>query len=76
MYNPCFECYNRYGGGYNEECDTMCEYAHAINKLKQYGGLEEVLKVLNGDSLPLVFLDKDHIERTYHIVCAVKDGII
>lgn len=27
MYNPCFECHNRYGHSYTEECDKICDYA-------------------------------------------------
>ena len=76
MYNPCFECYNRYGHSYTEECDNTCEYAHALSKLKSYGGINKVIEVMNSDSFPLVFVDDEHIDRTYAIVCAVKDGII
>lgn len=39
MHNPCFECWNRYGHSYTEECDNTCEYAHALSKLKPYGGI-------------------------------------
>lgn len=30
MYSPCFECMNRYGRQYTEECDSTCEYAVAV----------------------------------------------
>ena len=76
MYNPCFECLNRQGHSYTEECDNTCEYANIVAKLKACGGIEEVTKVMSGDSFPIVFIDKDHIDRTYRIVCAAKDGII
>ena len=33
-------------------------------------------KIMSGDAFPLVFLDKDHIDFTYKLVCAAKDGII
>ena len=29
-YNPCFECLNRHGKQYSEECDSKCEYAYAV----------------------------------------------
>lgn len=36
IYNPCFNCLNRYGHSYTEECDTTCEYARYVkeNKIK------------------------------------------
>lgn len=76
MYNPCFECYNRYGKQYTKDCDDTCEYANIVCKLKSYGGIEEVDKVMNGESFPLIFLDKDHIERTYRLAYCAKEGII
>ena len=76
MHNPCFECSVRYGHSYIEECNNLCEYANIVSKLKALGGIEEVTKVMSGDSFPIVFIDKDHIDRTYRIVCAAKDGII
>ena len=30
MYNPCFECWNRRGHSYTEECDNTCLYAKDI----------------------------------------------
>ena len=76
MYNPCSECYNRYCKQYTEECDNTCEYAHALSKLKPYGGIDEAVKVMKGDAIPLVFVDKEHIDFTYRFVCAAKDGVI
>ena len=57
MYNPCFECFNRYGKSYTEECDTTCQYAYELSKLKPYGGIDEVVKVMKGESFPLVFVN-------------------
>ena len=76
MYNPCFECMNRYGREYTEECDSKCEYANALSKLKAYGGIDEVLEVMCGERIPIAMLDKDHIENTFRIVSAAKSGII
>lgn len=76
MYNPCSECLNRYDHSYTEDCDNSCEYAHALNKLKPYGGIDEVVKVMKGDVFPLVFVDDKHIDSTYKIVHAAKAGII
>lgn len=36
MYNPCFECLNRYGHSYTEECDGTCNYAYDVRMLKAY----------------------------------------
>lgn len=30
MYNPCFECLNRYGRKYTEKCMYDCEYARTV----------------------------------------------
>ena len=76
MYNPCKECWDRYGRVYSENCDNFCEYAHELSKLKPYGGIDAVLKVMKGDAFPVVFIDNDHIDRIYRIVCAARDGII
>ena len=74
MYNPCWECFNRYGHGYNENC--KCQYAEILKLLNSYGGIETIVKVMNGDNFPIVFIDKDHIDRTYALVCAAKNGLI
>ena len=77
MYNPCFECFNRYGRSYSEEC--KCQYAKAVNMLnilESYCGIDEIVEILKGDKFPIVFIDKDHIDSTYKIVCAAKDGFI
>ena len=41
MFNPCFECYNRYNRQYTKECDTTCEYAKTCleNKELKYHAL-------------------------------------
>lgn len=74
MYNPCFECMNRYGRQYTEECDNKCDYA--LSKLKAYGGIDEVLSVMRGERIPIAMLDKEHIDDTFRIVSAAKSGII
>ena len=76
MYNPCFECMNRYGRQYTEECDSKCEYANAISKLKPYGGIDEAVSVMRGKKIPIAMIDKDHIEDTFRIVNAAKLGLI
>ena len=76
MYNPCFECLNRHGHSYTEDCDNKCEYANVISKLKSFGGVDEIVQVMSGNKFPVIFIDKDHIDLTYTIVCAAKDGII
>lgn len=72
MYNPCFECQNRYGHSYTEECDNTCEYANALSKLKQYGGIDEAVRCMEGDAIPVALLREDNIDWTYHIVCWAK----
>ena len=76
MYNPCSECWNRYGKQYTEECDNKCDYANVVSKLRSYGGIDEVLKVMRGDAIPLTLIDKEHIDDTFRIVSAAKAGII
>lgn len=55
MFSPCFECYNRYGRQYTEECDTICDYAKVClenKKLKKqaltYLEMLELEKVIIG----------------------------
>lgn len=74
MYNPCLECYNRYGRQYTEECDEMYEYANVLSKLKPYN-IDETVRIMKGDSFPLVLIDNKHIDFTYRIVCAAKNGL-
>ena len=76
MYNPCLECFNKYGKQYSEKCDATCDYANLVSKLKPYGGIDEVIKMLSGDAFPLVYIDKDHINFTYRLVSAAKNGFI
>ena len=76
MYSPCFNCLNRYGHSYTEECDSTCDYAYQLSKLKPYGGIDKAVEVMKGDVFPLVFIDDEHIDHTYRIVCAAKDGLI
>jgi hypothetical protein len=44
--------------------------------LKKYGSIEEILEILKGERFPVVFLDKDHIDFTYGLVSAAKEGLI
>lgn len=37
MYNPCFECMNRYGKQYTEECNNTCDYAYAVKRDRDMG---------------------------------------
>lgn len=74
MYNPCWECFNRYGHGYNENC--KCQYAKILKLLDSYGGIDSIIKVMKGDAIPIVLIDKEHIDRTYIFVRAAKDGFL
>ena len=40
MYNPCFECFNRYNKVYTEKCNNTCMYA---NKIKNADDIIEYL---------------------------------
>lgn len=49
MYNPCFECLNRYGKQYTEECDDTCDYASAVKRhIDMYGSMIEDIFTLLG----------------------------
>jgi hypothetical protein len=73
---------NRRGHSYTEECDNTCEYANVLSRLKPYGSIEEIEAMLKGDRfplvfiVPLVFIDKDHVEGTYLIAKAAKEGLL
>ena len=75
MYNPCFEYMNRYGKEYTEECDNTCEYAYALSKLKPYGSIDEVVRVMKGEAIPVALLQRENIDFTYHAVCWAKEEI-
>lgn len=75
MYSPCFECMNRYGRQYTEECDNTCDYAYQLSKLKPYGGIDEAVKVMKGDAIPVALLKKENIDLTYGIVRWVKEEL-
>jgi hypothetical protein len=76
MYSPCFDCLNRTGQSYTEACNNTCEYANVLSRLKPYGSIDEIIAILKGDSFPVVFVDKEHIEFTDRIVQAAKEGLI
>lgn len=46
MYSPCFECINRYGKQYTEECDNTCDYAYQLSRFKPYGGINDAEAIL------------------------------
>ena len=75
MYNPCFECLNRYGKQYTEECDSTCEYAYQLSKLKPYGGIDEAVRVMKGDAVPVNLLKRETIDWTYAIVSKIRDDL-
>lgn len=76
MYNPCFECSNRYNREYTEKCDNACEYAHLVKHIKDYGGIEEVSKVMEGKSVPIAMLKKENIDNIYRILYCAKHNLI
>ena len=76
MYNPCFECSNRYNREYTEKCDNACEYAHFVKHIKDYGGIEEVSKVMEGKSVPIAMLKKENIDNIYRILYCAKHDLI
>lgn len=47
MYSPCFECKMRYGKEYTEDCDSKCEYANIISKLKPFGKIPKAVLVID-----------------------------
>lgn len=50
MYSPCFECKNRYGRQYTEECDNTCHYAHTVKRhIDMYGSMIEDIFILLGN---------------------------
>ena len=53
MYSPCFECKIRYNKEYSKECDNKCDYANLVSKLKTYGGIDEVLSVMEEERIPI-----------------------
>lgn len=36
MYNPCLECYSRYGHTYSAACDQICDYAQVIKACHEW----------------------------------------
>lgn len=76
MYSPCFECMNRYGRQYTKECDSKCDYANVMSKLKPYGTIDEIVEVMQGKRVPITMLNEENIEGVYRVVYAAKHGII
>ena len=58
MDDKCFKCLIKYGELCPEECNSTCEDAKALNKLKKYGGIDEFVKVVSGNRFPTVFTDE------------------
>ena len=75
MYSPCLECVNRYGKQYTEEYDSTCEYAYQLSKLKPYGGIDEAVRVMKGDAVPVNLLKRENIDWTYAIVSKIRDEL-
>ena len=76
-YDPCLDCKYRLCQLESQEvCVASCRYAYIKSLLRTYGTLEEIVSILKGDSFPVVLIDKDHLDSTYRIVCAAKDGFI
>lgn len=72
MYSPCFECMNRYGKQYTEECDTKCDYANMLSKLKPYGTIDEIVEVMQGKRVPMAMLEKENIDDVFRIIDYAK----
>jgi hypothetical protein len=66
---------NRYGKQYTEECDSTCDYAYQLSKLKPYGGIDEAVRVMKGDAVPVNLLKRENIDWTYAIVSAIRDEL-
>ena len=76
MYSPCVECFNRYEKQYTEECDSKCDYANVLSKLKPYGTIDEIVEVMQGKRLPMAMLNEENLENVYRIVYSAKHDII
>ena len=61
---------------YTEECDNTCEYAYLVKRIKDYGGTEEVSKVMEGKLIPISMLEKENIDNIYKIIYCVKHGLV
>ena len=62
MYYPCFECMNRYGKQYTEECDSKCDYANVLSRLKPYGTIDEIVEVMQGKRVPVAMLNEKALD--------------
>lgn len=70
MFNPCYEhCYLKYGRQYTEECDNSCEYANSLSKLKPYGGIDEVVKIMKCNNCYLRY----HCDEQTEFICKNND---
>ena len=58
MFSPCFECLNRYGHSYTEECDNKCGYAKEIKEYKELINNSIIFPQTIGD---MTFYSKDEL---------------
>jgi hypothetical protein len=56
-----------------EECDNTCEYANALSKLKQYGGIDEVVRCMKGDAIPIAWLKEENIDWLRGVIRFVEE---
>ena len=77
MYNPCFECMNRYGHSYTEECDNTCEYAKEIGEHKEMKNNAVIFPQTIGD---ITFYSKDElvewVENMQKEFCSPPKGFL
>ena len=57
IYNPCFECLNRYGREYTERCDKTCDYAKVVKEKQE---LIKMLKMAKENGK--IILEHKHIK--------------
>lgn len=76
MYNPCIECQNKYNRQRSEWCNENCAYAHEIAKLKPYGGVDEAVKCMKGEAIPVRLFSSENREFALQIFRAVEAGVI
>ena len=68
MYNPCFECKNRYGREFSEDCNNFCLYAMTVKSLKD--ALEEDNKLIDNLQLEI-----DKTKRAKAIISAAVEAL-
>lgn len=63
MYNPCFECMNRYGKQYTEECDNTCNYAQAVKE--RNNAISALYKTISNNGEPCAACTKSCADSKY-----------